>query len=264
MLVIASNLTTRNPRISRILRKLELKDTIAELQELSRQCVSAGADVLDINLQQHHDHPEVMGFAVKAVQEVTDRRLCLSTGNVKTLEVGLKACKRPPWVNYVSIEEGRLRDMLPLIAENGAGVVLLVGDPAAPGDAEQMIKKAAILVGAANEVGIPNSSILLDPGLFHITGGTGQHYLTEVTEFLRALTDVFEPPVKSTCWIGNASVGAPARLRPVIETALLAMLSGLGLASVFMDVLRRENMRMVRLIKILQNEVIYSAGEIEL
>jgi hypothetical protein len=83
-------------------------------------------------------------------------------------------------------------------------------------------------------------------------------------EFLRALPEAFEPPLRSTCWLGNISAGVPKRLRPVIETALLAVLAGLGLSSVFLDVLRRENMRMVRLIKVLNNEVIYSDRDVEL
>ena len=64
--------------------------------------------------------------------------------------------------------------------------------------------------------------------------------------------------------MGNASVGAPERLRPVIETALLPMLAGLGLSSVFMDVLQRENMRTLRLVKIFNNETIYAEGDIVL
>ncbi len=106
--------------------------------------------------------------------------------------------------------------------------------------------------------------ILIDPGLIHITGDIGQRYLCEVTELLKALPELFAPPIKTTCWLGNASIGAPSRLRTVIETGLLAVLSGLGLSSVFLDVLKRENMRMVRLIRILNNEIVYSDGELEL
>ncbi|MDO8568886.1 MAG: hypothetical protein Q7R57_09270 [Dehalococcoidales bacterium] len=50
-----------------------------------------------------------------------------------------------------------------------AEVVLLTSDPAAPTDAREMLEKAAVLVGAANEVGIPNENLFLDPGLIHIT-----------------------------------------------------------------------------------------------
>jgi hypothetical protein len=144
MLVFASNLTTRDPKINRILRKIDLKNTREEIQELARQCVVAGADVLDINLQQHHDRPKVMQFLVKALPEL------------------------------------------------------------------------------------------------------------------------FDSSIKTPCWLGNALVGALARLRAVIETELPAMLSVLGLSSVFLDVLKRENMRMVRLLKVLNNKVIYSDGELEI
>ena len=270
MLVIANNITTRNARIDQAFRQLKAmawnpaQPMAKMLKELAEQCVAAGADVLEINLQQHHDRPEAMEFAVKTVQQVTERQLCLSTNNTEALEAGLRACKRSPLVNHISIDEARLQGMLPLIAKHGADVVLLITDPAKPASVEEMLKKTAILVGAANEMGIPNDSLLVDPGLFHITSDMGQRHLVEVTEFLRALPETFDPPVRSTCWVGNISAGAPKHLRPVIDTALLAMLSGLGLSSVFLDVLKRENMRMVRLINILHNETIYSDGDVEL
>ena len=234
------------------------------LRELAERCMAAGADGLEINVQQRHDQPEAMEFAVNTVQQVSDRQLCLSTNSAKALEAGLRACKHPPLVNYVSIDKNRLETMLPLIARHGAEAVLLITDPAMPGDAQEMLEKAAILVGAANEVGISNDSLLIDPGLFHITTEVGQRHLIEVTEFLRALPEVFDPPVRSTCWLGNISAGAPDRLRPVIETTLLAMFSALGLSCAFLDVLSRENMQTVRLIKILRNEVIYSDSDVEL
>lgn len=166
-----------------------------------------------------------MEFAVNAVQQATDLRLCLSTNNVQAVEAGLRTCKRLPLVNYISIVETRLRNMLPMIASHGAGVVLLVSDPTAPTDAREMLQKAAILVGAANKLGVPSEDILIDPGLIHITSDVGQCHLVEVMEFLRALPDATEPAAKNTCWLANSSASAPRRLYPVIETALLPMLA---------------------------------------
>ena len=270
MFVVASNITTRDVRISRIFQEMQAAnwnlehESAAALRKMAEQCVAAGADALEINLQQRADKPEAMKAAVDVVQLVTDRQLCLSTNKAEVLEAGLKACQRPPLVNYVAIDEARLRDMLPLIANYGAGVVLLVSDPAASSDVREMLQKAAVLFGTASEVGIPDDGILIDPGLIHITADIGQRHLAEVKEFLRAFPEVFDPPVRSTCWLGNASAGAPKRLRPVIETALLPMLAGLGLSSVFMDVLQRENRRTVRLIKIFNNETIYAEGDVVL
>jgi cobalamin-dependent methionine synthase I len=249
MFVIANNISTRNAKIGRIFgaatRNLD-SEPAEMLIQLAEQCDAAGADALEINIQQHYDRPEAMEFAINTIRQVTDKQLCLSTNNVESLEAGLQACERPPLVNYISIDETRLKKMLPMIAKHSAGIVLLVSDPTAPGDAREMLQKTAVLVGAANEAGIPNDSILV-----------------EILEFLRALPDATEPPVKSTCWLANCSAGAPRRLRPVIETTLLSMLAGAGLSSVFLDVLRKVNRQVTQLIKIFNNEVIYSDSELE-
>ncbi|MDD5038347.1 MAG: dihydropteroate synthase [Dehalococcoidales bacterium] len=271
MFIIANNITTRNAKINRIFQQLKASgwdpghQSARELGELARQCAATEADLLEINTQQHHDRPEAMEFAVKVIQQATNRQLCLSTNNAEALEAGLKVCKRPPLVNYVSIDESKLRDMIPIITRYGAkaDVILLVSDPAAPTDAREMLHKAAILIGVARDMGVSNDHIFIDPGLIHVTSEIGQHHLNEIREFLQTLPGTFEPPVRSTCWIANASAGAPRRLRAVIEMTLLPMLAGLGLSSVFLDVLRRENMRTVNLIKVFNNEKIYSQWDVE-
>ncbi|MBI2831458.1 MAG: dihydropteroate synthase [Chloroflexi bacterium] len=269
MLTIANNISTRNPDVDRLLKQIaagsgrpqqEATGTFRKLVE----CIASGADMLEINVQQHDDRPEVMEAAIYHVQQVADRPLCLSTNNISVLEAGLKACSRIPLVNYISMDEARLREMLPLAANYGAEVILLVSDPSSPFDARDMLGRAAVLVGAANEVGIPGDSVFLDPGLIHITHALGQRHLVEVKEFLSALPQTFDPPVKSTCWLANASAGAPSQLRPVIENTLLAVLSTLGLSSVFIDMLRPESVQTLRLLKVLNNELVYSEGELSL
>lgn len=264
MMFIANNITTRSPRVERLLLRLRTnrdggrESPAAMLQELAQRCVEAGAEALEIDTQQHQDRPEVMDFAVRAVQEVASCPLCLSTNSAETLEAGLKACKRPALVNYVSIDEMRLRDMFPLAARYNAQLILLVTDPSQPSDAEEMMRRAAVLVGAANGSGIPNDRILIDPGLLHVTSDLGQRHFVEVMEFLKALPQALDPPVRSTCWLGNASAGAPKHLRPYIEAVVLAALSALGLSSVFLDVLGRQSQRTMNLIKILRHETIYA------
>ena len=269
MLVIASNITSRSAKVDRIFRTAKAEgwksDQFAAraIQAIAHCCADAGADVLEINTQQHHDRPEAMEFAVKAIQQVTDRRLCLSTNNPDTLKAGLKACKKLPIANYIGLDEARLKEMLPVIADSGADVILMVSDPVSPTDAQEMMEKASILVGAARESGIANNQIFVDPGLVHVTRDIGQRHLVEVMEFLRTLPEVFDPPVGSTCWLANSSAGAARRVRTMIETALLPMLAGVGLSSVFLDALKPVNMRTIQLIKVFNNETVYSDGGIE-
>jgi hypothetical protein len=117
---------------------------------------------------------------------------------------------------------------------------------------------AVVLVGAANATGITNDRIFLDPGLVHINKDPGQRHLAEVIDFLQTVPETFDPQVRTTCWIDNSSAGVTARLRQVIEIPLLAMFFGLGLSSVFLDILRPENKRAVHLLKIFRNEEVYA------
>lgn len=179
MLVIANNITTRNAHIARLFRQRisgcenAEPEAYSSIQDLGEFCLKAGANALEVNLQQHFDQPEHLEFAVNAIQQVTDRQICLSCNKAETLEAGLKICRRPPIVNYVAIDTNRLQEIIPLVVKYGAEVILLISDPAMPGDARQMLEKAAVLVGAANSAGIPNERLILDPGIFHVTKEPG-------------------------------------------------------------------------------------------
>jgi cobalamin-dependent methionine synthase I len=276
MLAIANNITTRNRSVSEAL-KLRPAESISQkaadrikkeridfLQELASDCIEAGADILDINLQQRYDEPEIMKFAVETVQGAADCQICLSSNRVDTLEAGLQACKRPPIVNYVSLENERLKDILPLIARYKAEAILVVSGPTALNSTEDILKSAAVLVGAANESGISNKRIIIDPGVLHVTSDAGQRHAKTLLELLPAFAEIFDPPIRTTVWINNASAGAPRRLRPAINNTFLALLSGVGLSSAFVDALDRGTMRTVRLIRILREDAIYSDRDVEL
>ena len=269
MFVIASNLTTRDQKIARAFRRASLEgwnihgDHAAVLKRMAKECAANRADALEIDTQQHFDEPEAIKFAVESVQQVTDLQLCLSSNKAGVLKAGIGACKKPPIINYVSIDEGRLKEVLP-VASSGGSLVLLVSDPAAPTDAREMLQKAAILVGVANAEGISNDRIFVDPGVIHVTSELGQRHMGQVLEFLRELPRAVDPPVRSTCWLGNSSTGAPAAKRAVIESSLLCTLAGAGLSSVFSNVLRRENQRAARLVKIFQDDLVYSQSDVEL
>ena len=276
MLAIANNITTRNRKVAEALKSRPAesisqkaayriqKQRIDFLQELASDCIEAGADILDINLQQRYDEPEIMEFAVETVQGAADCQLCLSSNRIATLEAGLRACKHPPIVNYISLDEEKLKEILPLITRYNAEVILSVTGPTALNSTEDILKSAAVLVGAANESGISNKRIIIDPGVLHVTSDVGQRHAKTLLELLPALSEIFDPPIRTTSWINNVSAGAPRRLRPVINNTFLAMLAGVGMSSAFVDALNRGTMRTVRLIRILRDDAIYSDRDIEL
>lgn len=266
MLVIANNITTRDRQVRDALQDAATADGKARaaslLQDIACRCLAAGAEMLEINLQQHPATPQMMELAEQALGQLTGCRLCISSDRLDVLQAGLRTCPPGTLVNYVSIDEAGLTQLLPAVASRGAQVVLLLTEPGIPKDAEEMLKRTGVLLGAANEAGITSDRVFLDPGVFHITAAAGQRHFGEVISFLHGLQDSFEPPLRTCCWIGNASVGAPDALRPTIDSAALAMLCGAGLSAAFIDVLRPGNMRMARLAAMLRNERIYAESEL--
>lgn len=260
MLVIANNITSRNATVAQALKN---QDT-GYLQDLAQRCLKAGANVLEINLQHKHDRPEILQFAVQAIQNVVKAPLCLSTHNPETLEAGLQSCRNEAMVNYIAPEESRIEKMLPLAANYKAQVILFLAALNPAIQAEEAFRLASVLVGASNEAGIANDRIFIDPGVLHITTLEGQSRLQFFRELLPELAENFEPGLRTTCWVENASAGLPRKLRPAITSVHLAMLAGLGISSAFLDVLQPETMRTVRLIKIMRGELIYSHREVEL
>lgn len=148
MQIISGNLTTRDSNVDYLFRQARANgwniedDATHSLKNLAKQCAAAGAEIIELNIQQHHDVPDAMKFAINAVQQVTDCQLCLSTNNPKALEAGLKVCSKPPLVNYISIDETRLKDVFPLVVKYGTGLVLLVSEASAPTDAREMLQKS--------------------------------------------------------------------------------------------------------------------------
>jgi cobalamin-dependent methionine synthase I len=142
-------------------------------------------------------------------------------------------------------------------------VILFLGNPTSFGKEEDILQSAGVLVGTANEAGIPNERIYIDPGIFHITSEIGRRYTQTLMAIVPALAESFEPPIKTTCWISNVSAGAARGLRSSINSTFLAMLGGVGLSSAFVDVTERETMRTLRLINILINGAIYADSAIE-
>jgi len=272
MIAIANNISTRKKIIYEALKYRESDKQTEEriksgpdvyIKQLAKECVNSGAEILDVNLQQRYDTPETMEFFVNTIQEVVDNQLCLSAYNTDTLEAGLKACKKTPIINHVSLDTTQLQGTLPLAAKYNAEVILFPFYSGSYGKEEDILRLSGILVGAANEAGIPNERIYIDPGVLHITSETGQRYAKALTAIIPALREAFDPPVRTTCWINNISAGADRKLRRSINNTFLAVISSAGLSAAFIDVLDLEIMRTLRLINILVNGEIYANGAIQ-
>jgi cobalamin-dependent methionine synthase I len=98
----------------------------------------------------------------------------------------------------------------------------------------------------ANELGIPNEDIWVDPIILPVsTAGEGQRFAVACLEFMKILEDVL-PGVKSTVGLSNVSNGVPGELRPLLNRTYLVMLEKNKLYSAIADPLDKELMSLTR------------------
>lgn len=265
MLVIAENINVMTTRIGNAMKERDK----GPIQDLAKKLVENGADAIDINLgPARKDGDKMMEFVVETVAEVTKLPLCLDTTNHVAMEAGLVKCQElglpKPIINSFSAQPDKMQNILPLAAKYDCEIIGLTMGAAIPIDANERVAIAYELVMAANELGIPNEKIYIDPIILPVGVDVGQLHAVAVQEVLKMLPEMFDPPVKTTCGLSNISNGAPDELRPAINNVFVAMLAAVGLTSAIVDVLDKEMMRTIRLIKALTNQSLYSVSDAEL
>jgi 5-methyltetrahydrofolate corrinoid/iron sulfur protein methyltransferase len=92
-------------------------------------------------------------------------------------------------------------------------------------------------VAYANELGIPNEDIWVDPILLPVSAD--QQQAVQAIEFIKILGDVL-PGVKSTIGLSNLSNGTPEELRAILNRTYMVMLGRYGQYSVIADALDKE------------------------
>jgi len=230
---VSTAISEKNPRV---------------IQDLAKAQAEAGADYIDLNVgPMKKDTEETMQWLVNAAQEVTELPLSIDTLNPVAMEAGLKACRVRPLLNSASGRTNSKEQMLPLAQRYNCGVVVSVmTDKGMPPDVESKIESIMDTVAHANELGIPNEDIWVDPILLPIsTAGEGQRFTVVNLEFIKILEDVL-PGVKSTVGLSNTSNGVPEPLRPLLNRTYLVMLGRNGLYSAIADPLDTELMRLIK------------------
>jgi len=244
MVIIGENIHVIAQAVSTAVRERNAK----VIQDLAKAQTEAGADYIDLNVgPMKKDTEETMQWLVNTVQGATDLPLSMDTMNPIAMEAGLKHCKKRPLLNSASGKTNSKEQMLPLAKKYKCDVVISVmTDKGMPPDVDSKIESIMDTVAYANELGIPNEDIWVDPILLPVsTAGEGQRFAVANLDFIKILGDVL-PGVKSTVGLSNTSNGVPDQLRPLINRTYLVMLGRNGLYSAIADPLDEELMRLAR------------------
>lgn len=244
MVIIGENIHVIAKAVSVAIRERDAK----VIRDLAKAQAAAGADYIDLNVgPMKKDTEQTMEWLVSTVQEATELPLSIDTMNPVAMEAGLKSCKKRSLLNSASGKTDSKKNMLPLAKKHNCNVVIsVITDKGMPPDVDSKIESIMDTVAYANELGIPNEDIWVDPIILPVsTAGEGQRFAVTNLEFLKILDDVL-PGVKSTVGLSNVSNGVPDELRPVLNRVYLVMLGKNGLYSAIADPLDKELMGLIK------------------
>ena len=242
MILIGESINIMSHTIGPAIREKDAKP----IQQMAVVQEEKGADYLDINLgPARKQGDEMMKWVVKTIEEVTELPLSLDTTNPVAMEAGLAVVsKARALINSASGQSERLAQMLPLAKKYDADVIgLLLTNEGMPRDINERVNVALEIVARANELGIGNENVWIDPLMFTVT--VDQNQVVSMTEFFAMLPDLFVPPTKSTLGLSNVSNGAPEELRTILNQAMYCILEPTGVYSAIVNVLDDDFMAVV-------------------
>ena len=238
-----------------IRKAMDERDPEPILQRAYEQ-IKAGATYLDVNIgPAEKDGPERMMWAVKLLQEnFNNVPLALDTANMKAIEAGIKVYNRTngkPIVN--SADAGSRIGYIDLAAANDAICIALCSADGIAKDNEERMMHCDNMLERGLALGMDATDLWFDP-LFLVVKGM-QDKQMEVLEAIKMFSD---KGLKSTGGLSNNSNGAPKNVRPIMDSALVAMCMMQGLTSAIVNPNDLRLMETIKSCDIFKNHVLYS------
>lgn len=247
MLLIGENIHVISKKI-----RNALKDRNAELiKELALKQQEAGVSYIDLNIGPAKRTPGTMVWLIETLSDIINVPLSLDTTNASEMEAGLKVLngKTDVLLNSTSGDPERLEVMMGLAKEYNANIIGLTMNNVSgiPKDPEGRLEIAMEIVDYANEKGIENNKIFLDPLILPI--GVAQDQAMESLNSIRVFKETFDPPVMTTIGLSNVSNGSPKENRALINRVFLVLAMGCGLDSAIVDPFDKELQQFVKVIE---------------
>ena len=247
--------------ISPVIREAMATFNPDPILERAAQQIKAGATYLDVNIGPAESNgPELMTWAVKLLQEnFNNVPLALDTANKRAIEAGIKVYNRTngkPIVN--SADAGSRISYIDLAAANDAICVALCSADAIAKDNEERMMHCHHMLERGLSLGMEATDLWFDP-LFLVVKGMQDKQM----DVLNAIKLFSDEGLKSTGGLSNNSNGAPKNVRPIMDSALVAMAMMQGLTSAIVNPNDLRLMETIKSCDIFKNNELYSDSYLE-
>ena len=208
------------------------------VQDLVKQQVAGGADIMDINLGPTKGDPvENFVWLAQTVSEVTDKPISLDSAKPNLLAEAVTKVKQALpntklVINSSTADPDCMATLIPVAAEAGASIVGLTMDrEGVPSTVDKRVECGAALFMTAMEAGVMPEDIYLDPIILPVNVAPKQGQI--VMEAIRQLAILSDPPPHFI--LGLSNVSQRCLMRSLINRTYLVMAISAGLDAAIMD-----------------------------
>ena len=248
--------------ISPAIRKAMAERDPEPILKRAKEQLDAGATYLDVNIgPAESDGEDLMKWAVQLLQSNFDNvPLALDTANKKAIEAGISVYNRAkgkPIVN--SADAGGRIENIDLAAANDAIVIALCSAEGIAADNDERMMHCQNMLERGLMLGMEPTDLWFDP-LFLVVKGMQDKQL-EVLEAIKMFSDM---GLNSTGGLSNNSNGMPKHIRPIMDSALVAMAMMQGLTSAIVNPCDLRLMETIKSCDIFKNNTLYADSYLEI
>ena len=172
-----------------------------------------------------------MKWLLDTIQPVVTVPLALDSPDPAVLEMAFQMVEKTPMINSISLEKERFDTMIPFLEGKTCKVIALcMDDNGMPGSADDILGRATTLVEELNKIGIPTSSIYIDPLVQPISTDSNKGKM--ILSAVRAIKAKY-PDVHITGGLSNISYGLPQR--KIINRTFVTLMMDAGMDSAIID-----------------------------
>ena len=228
----------------------------------AKEQLDAGATYLDVNIGPAESNgPELMQWAVKLLQENFDNvPLALDTANKAAIEAGIAVYNRAkgkPIVN--SADAGDRISNIDLAAANDAIVITLCSAEGIAADNDERMMHCQNMLERGLGLGMEAEDLWFDP-LFLVVKGM-QDKQMDVLEAIKMFSDM---GLNTTGGLSNNSNGMPKHIRPIMDSAMVAMAMMQGLTSAIVNPCDQRLMETIKSCDVIKNNTLYADSYLEI
>jgi 5-methyltetrahydrofolate corrinoid/iron sulfur protein methyltransferase len=249
-----------NGMYSNIALALKHHDKVA-VQKCALEQISCGAQALDICCGPASKDPLAdMPWLVQAIQEVTDKPLCLDSSKPKVIEEGLKVAKNKTIINSTTADIEKLQILIPLAKQYKSRLIgITISTKGIPQNKDQRLELAATIIDQARENGFPVEELYLDPIVMPIN--VAQDQMKGILEAIAEFKLLAHPSPQTILGLSNISQGA--KYRSLINRTFLTMAVASGLDSAILDPEDQELLDTLISAELILNKNIYCDSYLE-